>query len=308
MKSQLAHSIILSLILLPRNSHVAGFCIQSSPRVSTTKLDAESSRSNFVKSITVGTTTIFGLGSGFVTAIPRSNALVKGNAPPPPKGSSSDKPKCRNVEECQEMAERLAAKEEAEMKANATPVYVAPAGTRYKEIESLSDTNGRVAKVGDNVKLHYKVLKLGKRSFDGISGEGTVVFSRGYGLEDDEDTTGKSESYTFDMQIGDSDVIKALNDVLPGMAKGQIRKFSVLPQMGWEKATQYCDGGPGGSGAGGEIKTDYVLVPTATMVAQEDCMDKSKLPFPKTYAQQRRMAQRFDQSLIMEVELVEFAK
>lgn len=37
---------------------------------------------------------------------------------------------------------------------------------------------------------------------------------------------------------------------------------------GWEKATQYCDGGPGGSGAGGEIKTDYVLVPTATMVGK----------------------------------------
>jgi hypothetical protein len=64
--------------------------------------------------------------------------------------------------------------------------------------------------------------------------------------------------------------------------------------------------GPGGQGSGGELKTDYVVVPTATMVATEICFDKSKLPFPERYDQQRRMAQRFDQSLIMEVALVDF--
>jgi hypothetical protein len=40
------------------------------------------------------------------------------------------------------------------------------------------------------------------------------------------------------------------------------------------------------------------------MVEQEACFDKTKLPFPATYAQERRMAQRFDQSLILEVRLV----
>ena len=74
--------------------------------------------------------------------------------------------------------------------------------------------------------------------------------------------------------------------------------------MGWERPDRACDGGPGGQGAGGDLKTDYVVVPTATMVATETCFDKSKLPFPERYDQQRRMAQRFDQSLIMEVELV----
>ena len=75
--------------------------------------------------------------------------------------------------------------------------------------------------------------------------------------------------------------------------------------MGWRKPGSACDGGPGGRGAGGELKTDYVVVPTATMVAEETCFDTTKLPFPNTYAQQRRMAQRFDQSLIIEVELVD---
>ena len=56
-----------------------------------------------------------------------------------------------------------------------------------------------------------------------------------------------------------------------------------------------CDGGPGGRGAGGDKKTDYVIVPTATMVATEACFDTTKIPFPTSYAQERRMAQRFDQ-------------
>ena len=74
-------------------------------------------------------------------------------------------------------------------------------------------------------------------------------------------------------------------------------------RRGWEKAIAACDGGPGGKGTGGELKTDYVVVPTATMVQQEACFDMSKQPFPASYAQQRRMAQRFDQSLIMEMQI-----
>lgn len=92
------------------------------------------------------------------------------------------------------------------------------------------------------------------------------------------------------------------------MQVGGIRRFAIVPQMGWEKPTKLCDGGPGGRGAGGELKTDYVVVPTATIVATESCLDTTKLPFPSTYAEQRRMAQRFDQSLIMEVQVVAIAR
>ena len=99
-------------------------------------------------------------------------------------------------------------------------------------------------------------------------------------------------------------VISALNDGIIGMQPGGVRRISVIPQMGWEKPIKACDGGPGGGGNGGELKTDYVIVPTATMVATETCFDTSKVPFPQSYAQQRRMAQRFDQSLLMEIELV----
>jgi len=200
------------------------------------------------------------------------------------------------------MAERLANKADEEARANMVPASVAPKGTKYREtVDAPSGGSGVVAKEGDQATIFYKVLKLGKRSYDGLSGEGTVVFSRGYGLEDDENKPG-DKSFTF--TIGDNQIIAALSDAIQGQAIGSVRRVAVTPQTGWEKATKECDGGPGGSGSGGELKTDYVVVPTATMVATEICFDKAKLPFPSTYAEQRRMAQRFDQSLIMEVELV----
>ena len=79
------------------------------------------------------------------------------------------------------MAERLAAQQDEEMRANAVPAKVAPLGSRYRDevVEGSADGAAVVAKEGDVVDIRYKVLKLGKRSYDGLSGEGTVVFSRG---------------------------------------------------------------------------------------------------------------------------------
>lgn len=264
--------------------------------------------------------------SSIIVKTPQAaDALVKGVAPPPPKkrggstaggGGGSGGEKCTNVEECQALAEKreaeLREKEEA-----GPPPSVTKGGVRYRDVDAdgnpivavLSDSSGddssAAAKDGDEVDVHFKVLKLGKRSYDGLSGEGTVVFSRGYGLEDDETKPGDK---SFRTVVGAESNIVALNEALRGMAVGGIRRFSITPQMGWEKAIAACDGGPGGRGTGGDLKTDYVVVPTATMVEQEACFDKTKLPFPSTYAQQRRMAQRFDQSLIMEIQLVSIRK
>lgn len=233
-----------------------------------------------------------------------------------------------NVEECQEQAYRDADKEyqQQAVQAAASPVSIAPRGTRYRDlvvpgssdVTPTTDTAGDVtttttppvvvtAQTGDTVTVFYKVLKLGKRSYDGLSGEGTVVFSRGYGLEDGETGPGTPATARRDgltLTVGAGTVIAALNDALPGLPLYGTRRISVAPQAGWERPGTDCDGGPGGRGAGGDIKKDYVVVPTATMVATESCLDKTKTPFPTTYAQQRRMAQRFDQSLIIEVELM----
>ena len=236
-----------------------------------------------------------------------AHALVKGNAPPPPKTkvtseAAAGRTKCTNVEECQEQAERKAEEERLEAATTAVPVSSTAQGTRYRD---LVVGTGPPARFGDEITTYYKVLKLGKRSYDGISGEGTVVFSCGYGLEDDEV---RARDKVFRTVLGARGNVPALNDaVAAGMCVGGIRRFTVAPDRGWRKPGRACDGGPGGSGQGGDLKTDYVVVPTATMVATEACFDTTKQPFPVSYAEQRRMAQRFDQSLIMEVELVHVA-
>ena len=226
-----------------------------------------------------------------------ASALVKGVPPPPSSKVGDNKPKCRSVDECQDLAEQRE-RDQAAAAASSSAASKTQAGVRYLDFQEGS---GRTARVGDDVKLYYKVLKLGKRSYDGLSGEGTVVFSRGYALEDDERVPGDK---SFRTTVGAVNNVMALNEALVGMKEGGIRRFAVLPQYGWRKPGKACDGGPGGSGQGGDLKTDYVVVPTATMVAEEACFDPYKQPFPASYGQQRRMAQRFDQSLIMEVELV----
>jgi hypothetical protein len=117
-----------------------------------------------------------------------ATALVKGVAPPPSMKSASSKPKCTNVEECQALAERKEQEEREAAQANRVPAKKTAGGIIYRDEQEGS---GQLVKVGDEIKIYYKVLKLGKRSYDGLSGEGTVVFSRGYGLEDDEKTPGK---------------------------------------------------------------------------------------------------------------------
>lgn len=237
-------------------------------------------------------------GALFISSAQPANALVKGNAPPAGvKPGGSNKVKCTNVEECMEQAERKEQSERELADTARVPLKRTKGGVIYRdEVEGT----GATAKDGDDVKVYFKVLKLGKRSYDGLSGEGTVVFSRGYGFEDDEKKPGDK---SFQTTIGAFSTITALNEGLPGMQVGGIRRIVVLPQKGWRKPTAMCDGGPGGEGQGGELKTDYVVVPTATMVEQEACFDTNRQPFPATFAQQRRMAQRFDQSLILEVEL-----
>jgi len=208
----------------------------------------------------------------------RADALVKGVAPPPKKSSTiGEKLKCTNVEECQAMADTRSDQLRAKEEETAEKPLFTKGGVRYRDISISPDNNNNnndvvvtdsdttspivTAEEGDRVRIYFKVLKLGKRSYDGLSGEGTVVFSRGYGLEDDED---KPQQKYFSMSIGSTSNIAALNEALIGMKVNGLRRFAILPQNGWEKATAACDGGPGGRGDGGVIRTDYVVVPTAT--------------------------------------------
>ena len=232
----------------------------------------------FISAVAATSTAIIPL--AILSSCPQpSYALVKGNAPPPKRkvststSTSSDNQggvsdglqqlqpisKCRNVEECQEMEERLAdieAKQYAERAANNPKPKTVGVGGRTKYLDVVDSTTTAttaattidndneqviVAKLGDIATIHYKVLKIGKRSYDGLSGEGTVVFSRGYGLEDDEQLVG---DHNFTFTIGEPSIIQALNDAIPGMSvnSNSVRRIGITPQNGWEKNTIECAG------------------------------------------------------------------
>lgn len=198
-----------------------------------------------------------------------SSALVPGALPPPPKKKVGGGEKtCKTIDECleqREKQERLQADS-----AGAVEVFQEN-GVRYIRVEG-GDEGTEGLRMGDETSVRFNVLKAGKRSADGLSGQGTSVFSMGYMLEDDE-----KPNSTFKFFTSDPTVIPALRSGVVGMKLKEVRRVQVLPEMGWRKANRGCDGGPGGSGAGGEVKTDYVIVPTAEIVDQEKArMDKNR--------------------------------
>ena len=182
-------SAFLSTPSLPLHQTTNVKQLHASPSPNDNHNNNKLTRQNFVSSLTQTATLTSLLTLLPPTALP-SNALVKGNAPPPKKkdqdnNDHTDQRKCRNVEECQEMAEQQEAKRQqlamAEMEASGIkPVTVQ--GTRYLELESGRE-GGSIVKEGDVVEVYYKVLKLGKRSYNGMSIEGTIRFTKEYHRE-----------------------------------------------------------------------------------------------------------------------------
>ncbi|GMH60960.1 hypothetical protein TrRE_jg9392 [Triparma retinervis] len=199
-----------------------------------------------------------------------SQALVPGALPPPPKKKVGGGEKtCKTIDECMEQRE----KQEREAASEAPQVEVfSQGGVRFIRLrDGEGDPEG--LKDGESASVKFNVLKAGKRSADGLSGQGTSVFSMGYMLEDDE-----KPDASFAFSTSDSSVIPALRIGSVGMRVGEVRRITLSPSMGWRRASIACDGGPGGRGAGGDVKTDYVIVPTAEIVDQEKCFDRGLKP------------------------------
>lgn len=149
----------------------------NTPTRTSTLLSASNRRNFFIETTTTtaAATAAATLLLVTTTPTPPALALVKGNAPPPKQKKAERK--CTNVDECQAMAE-IRDQDRREEEDLGPPALVTKGGTRYREI-SDGDGGATVVEEGNEVTLYYKILKLGKRSYDGISGEGTVVFSRG---------------------------------------------------------------------------------------------------------------------------------
>ena len=104
---------------------------------------------------------------------PAADALVKGSAPPP-KASRGEKRTCKTIDECEEVGrQRAAAAFDAQ---NDQPFYTTKDGVRWRDVREGS--GGEVGR-GDGVLLKYRVMRLGKRATDNLSGEASPVFSLG---------------------------------------------------------------------------------------------------------------------------------
>ena len=184
----------------------------------------------------------------------QSSALVKGSAPPPKKEKRAERT-CTSIDDCEAVGEKRYLEEFA--KANDEDVQRTASGDRFKDI-----VVGSGPEVGKDteVTLKYRVLRLGKRSTDGLSGEASPVFSLGHGEDDDTE----KDSITFSMAQGN--VVLALDEGLLGMREGGIRRINVRPERGWKLPDSSCL----------KTYTDVTIVP-GTQVIQSNSACSQRL-------------------------------
>jgi len=225
------------------------------------------------------------LGGFVTTGNDEAWALVKGLAPPENYGKGREgASKPTNIQEARERG----AKREAELfDKDSGEFQKTPSGDRYRDI--VVGTGAEV-KTGSEADIKYRVLRLGKRSRDGLSGEASLVFSYGYGEDDDKETDVKT------VKVGETGLIKALEESILGIKEGGKRRISVIPERGWRITDKAC---------AGAIDVGSALgLPGASVTEAEGCLDNVRVPSPTTFQAKRKLGRRFDESLLLEVEVV----
>lgn len=211
-----------------------------------------------------------------------ASALIKGSAPPS-GGFKAKERKCKSIDECEAMGE----KEREQMSAGADESFERTAGgDRYRD---LRVGDGTAAREGDAVEIRYRVMRLGTRARDGLSGEGQTIFSYGYGEDDDKE--GDKQA----VLVKTESTVAGIAAALVGMKPGGRRRVLVRPERGWKVSSADC--------ADIVFKADI----GAAVENEAACITKNKVPLPRTYGGKQRFARRFDESLLVELDLVGFA-
>ncbi len=155
-------------------------------------------------------------------------ALVKGSAPPKTMKPRKDRPTCTSIDDCRAVgeAERDAIDATAEEDFKRTA-----GGDRYRD---LAIGSGQAASRGDAVQLRYRVMRLGTRARDGLSGEGQTIFSLGFGEDEDK------EGDTLVTPLDGQSLVAGINDAVIGMQTGGRRRVLVWPERGWKEQTAAC--------------------------------------------------------------------
>jgi len=226
-----------------------------------------------------------------------ADALVKGSAPPA-KAAKLEKRTCRTIDECEEVGRQRTAEQFGAQQAFETTKD----GVRYRDVAAGS--GGAAAAKGASVALKYRVMRLGKRATDNLSGEASPVFSLGYGEDDD------SLTDVLKAKVGSGQLIPALDSALVGMTAGGKRRLFVVPEKGWKKINASCSAATNGASNSGEASAGgldvlgQAVVPLAEIVDNDACIEDTLLPQPRNFGARRRLARRFDEGLLVEVELV----
>jgi hypothetical protein len=210
-----------------------------------------------------------------------ASALIKGSAPPA-GGFKAKTSKCKSIDECEDLGE----KEREQMSAGADETFQrTTGGDRYRDMH-LGD--GKTAREGDAVEIRYRVMRLGTRARDGLSGEGQTIFSYGFGEDDDKE--GDKQA----VLVKKESTVAGIADALVGMKPGGKRRVLVRPERGWKDSSAAC--------ADIVFKADI----GAAVENEAACITKNKVPLPRTYGAKQRFARRFDESLLVELDLVGF--
>merc|ERR1719272_2567782 len=212
--------------------------------------------------------------ASLLTSLP-SHALITGSKPP--EGGFKAKER-KSIDECEAQGEKTRAKAE---EGQDTSFERTSGGDRYRD---LTVGGGPAASNGDAVEIRYRVMRLGTKARDGLSGEGQTIFSYGFG--EDEDKPGER----LPVVMRGDNLVAGVNDALVGMRPGGRRRVLVRPERGWKIQTGTC--------AEGEKKIDLdgAAVRTSSqegnMVFRADigaaienegaCMSKTRLPQPRT--------------------------
>ena len=143
-------------------------------------------------------------------------ALVKGSAPPP-KMSGPKERKCKSIDECEALGEAERKAQEANQD---TTIERTVGGDRYRDLKVGS---GKAVANGDSVDIRYRVMRLGTKARDGLTGEGQTIFSYGFGEDDDK------EGDKMPVQLKGQNLIAGVNDALLGMQPGGHSQYLQSP-------------------------------------------------------------------------------
>ena len=211
--------------------------------------------------------------------------------------------KCKSIDECEALGDKIKAEAAANER---TDFERTKGGDRYRD---LVPGSGKAVAEGDTIEIRYRVMRLGTKARDGLSGEGQTIFSFGYG--EDEDKVGD----TLAVQLSGQNLIPGVGDALVGMQPGGRRRVLVRPERGWRLETGACKEGEQKIDLAGaatrNTATESNLVFKADIGAaienENACQNKVSMPQPRTYGQKARFGRRFDESLLVELDLVGFA-